>query len=75
MAELIDLTRFETPSTFGPVGDEPFKVVSEFAAAGDQSRAIEQLSDGVQREPVGVRPEAGDRAGATAIAATVESPQ
>lgn len=49
MAELIDLTRFETPSTFGPVGDEPFKVVSEFAPAGDQPRAIEQLSEGVLR--------------------------
>jgi hypothetical protein len=41
VTELIDLTRFDTPSTFGPVGDEPFKVVSEFAPAGDQPRAIE----------------------------------
>jgi excinuclease ABC subunit B len=49
VTELIDLTRFDTPSTFGPVGDEPFKVVSEFAPAGDQPRAIEQLSEGVQR--------------------------
>jgi excinuclease ABC subunit B len=49
VAELIDLTRFETPTTFGPVGDEPFKVVSEFAPAGDQPRAVEQLSDGVLR--------------------------
>jgi excinuclease ABC subunit B len=49
VAELIDLTRFETPSTFGPVGDEPFKVVSEFAPAGDQPQAIEKLSEGVLR--------------------------
>jgi excinuclease ABC subunit B len=47
VTELIDLTRFETPSTFGPVGDEPFKVVSDFAPAGDQPQAIEQLSEGV----------------------------
>ena len=40
----IDLTQFPTPSTLGPVGDEPFKVVSDFAPAGDQPAAIEQLS-------------------------------
>jgi excinuclease ABC subunit B len=40
---------FPTPSTFGPVGDEPFKVVSDFAPAGDQPYAIEKLSEGVLR--------------------------
>jgi excinuclease ABC subunit B len=45
----IDLTRFTTPSTFGPIGDEPFKVVSDFAPAGDQPHAIEKLSEGVLR--------------------------
>ncbi len=32
-----------------PRADIPFKVVSEFAPAGDQPKAIEQLSDGVWR--------------------------
>jgi excinuclease ABC subunit B len=48
-AQPIDLTRFETPSTFGPVEDHPFKVVSDFAPAGDQPHAIEKLSEGVLR--------------------------
>jgi excinuclease ABC subunit B len=41
--------QFPTPSTFGPVGDEPFKVVSDFAPAGDQPYAVEKLSEGVLR--------------------------
>jgi excinuclease ABC subunit B len=45
----IDLTQFPTPSTLGPVGDEPFKVVSDFAPAGDQPHAVEKLSEGVLR--------------------------
>ena len=45
----IDLTRFDTRSTLGPVGDEPFKVVSDFAPAGDQPFAVEKLSEGVLR--------------------------
>jgi excinuclease ABC subunit B len=48
-APLIDLTRFSTPSTLGPVGDEPFKVVSDFGAAGDQPFAVEKLTEGVLR--------------------------
>jgi excinuclease ABC subunit B len=43
----IDLTQFTTSSTLGPVGDEPFKVVSDFAPAGDQPLAVEKLSEGV----------------------------
>ena len=49
VAPPIDLTQFQTPSTLGPVGDEPFKVVSDFAPAGDQPHAVEKLSDGVVR--------------------------
>ena len=45
----IDLTQFQTPSTLGPVGDEPFKVVSDFAPAGDQPHAVEKLTEGVLR--------------------------
>jgi excinuclease ABC subunit B len=35
--------------TDGSVRDETFRVVSEFAAAGDQPRAIEQLAAGIER--------------------------
>jgi excinuclease ABC subunit B len=49
VAAPIDLTKFTTASTFGPVTEEPFKVVSEFAPAGDQPHAIEKLSEGVVR--------------------------
>ncbi len=56
MSELIagtpaGLAEFATPSTIdgGPVGDQPFQVVSEFAPAGDQPAAIARLAAGVQR--------------------------
>ena len=43
----IDLTQFRTESVIEPVGDQPFKVVSDFGPAGDQPKAVEGLSSGV----------------------------
>ena len=52
------LANFATPSSFenpagagdlGPVDDRPFKVMSEFAPAGDQPKAIAKLSEGIMR--------------------------
>ena len=52
------LSNFATPSSFespaggidlGPVDDRPFKVMSDFAPAGDQPKAIAKLTEGVLR--------------------------
>src|SRR5690606_19099635 len=52
------LANFATPSSFespagsgdlGPVEDRPFKVVSDFAPAGDQPKAIAKLAEGIRR--------------------------
>jgi len=45
------LAEFATPSAIdaGPVADRPFKVESAFAPAGDQPKAIAELSDGILR--------------------------
>ena len=43
----IDLTQFRTESVISDSAEQPFKVVSDFAPAGDQPQAVEGLSAGV----------------------------
>ena len=43
----IDLTQFRTESVISDSAEQPFKVVSDFAPAGDQPQAVEGLSVGV----------------------------
>ena len=43
----IDLTQFRTESVISDSSEQPFKVVSDFAPAGDQPQAVEGLSTGV----------------------------
>ena len=45
----IDLTTFRTESVIAPVDSQPFHVVSDFGAAGDQPTAIAALSEGLRR--------------------------
>jgi excinuclease ABC subunit B len=45
----IDLTTFRTESVIAPVDSQPFQVVSDFGAAGDQPAAIAALSEGLRR--------------------------
>jgi excinuclease ABC subunit B len=43
----IDLTQFRTESVISDSSEQPFKVVSDFAPAGDQPQAVAGLSTGV----------------------------